>query len=191
MRYLRSSLFLFLLLLLFTGLAYPLLTTVLAQWLFPTQANGSLIYRENAVVGSSLIGQSFSKASYFQGRPSATSDAPYNALASGGSNLAASNPALDKLIGERAAYWHQAVGHQQPVPAELLTTSGSGLDPQISPEAARYQALHIAQARGLSLQQVQQLIDRFTETSKPAFIGQPTVNVLLLNLALDKEKALP
>ncbi|WDG00180.1 potassium-transporting ATPase subunit KdpC [Pectobacterium carotovorum subsp. carotovorum] len=191
MRYLRSSLFLFLLLLLVTGLAYPLLTTVLAQWLFPTQANGSLIYRENAVVGSSLIGQSFSRAGYFQGRPSATSDAAYNALASGGSNLAASNPALDKQIGERAAHWHQAVGNQQPVPAELLTASGSGLDPQISPEAAHYQALYIAQARGMSLQQLQQLIDRFTETSKPAFIGQPAVNVLLLNLALDKEKPLP
>ncbi|ASY78707.1 potassium-transporting ATPase subunit C [Pectobacterium polaris] len=191
MRYLRSSLFLFLLLLLLTGLAYPLLTTVLAQWLFPTQANGSLIYRENTAVGSSLIGQSFSRAGYFQGRPSATSDAPYNALSSGGSNLAASNPALDKQIGERAARWHQLVGNQQPVPAELLTASGSGLDPQISPEAARYQALYIAQARGMSLQQVQQLIDRFTETSKPAFIGQPAVNVLLLNLALDKEKGLP
>lgn len=191
MRYLRSSLFLFILLSLFTGLAYPLLTTVLAQWLFPTLANGSLIYRENTVVGSSLIGQSFSRAGYFQGRPSATSDAPYNPMASGGSNLAASNPALDKLIGERAAYWHQAIGNQQPVPAELLTASGSGLDPQISPEAARYQALHIAQARGMSLQQVQQLIDRFTATSKPAFIGQPAVNVLLLNLALDKEKPLP
>ncbi|WP_174866047.1 potassium-transporting ATPase subunit KdpC [Pectobacterium polaris] len=191
MRYLRSSLFLFLLLLLLTGLAYPLLTTVLAQWLFPTQANGSLIYRENTVVGSSLIGQAFSRAGYFQGRPSATSDAPYNALASSGSNLAASNPALDKQIGERAARWHQLVGNQQPVPAELLTASGSGLDPQISPEAARYQALYIAQARGMSLQQVQQLIDRFTETSKPAFIGQPAVNVLLLNLALDKEKGLP
>ncbi|WP_409159267.1 potassium-transporting ATPase subunit KdpC [Pectobacterium sp. B2J-2] len=191
MRYLRSSLFLFLFLLLFTGLAYPLLTTMLAQWLFPTQANGSLLYRENTVVGSSLIGQPFSRAGYFQGRPSTTSDGPYNARASGGSNLAASNPALDKLIGERTAYWHQIVGNQHPVPAELLTASGSGLDPQISPETARYQALHIAQARGMSLQQVQQLIDRFTETSKPAFIGQPTVNVLLLNLALDKEKPLP
>ncbi|AOR64566.1 potassium-transporting ATPase subunit KdpC [Pectobacterium wasabiae] len=191
MRYLRSSLCLFLLLVLFTGLAYPLLTTVLAQWLFPAQANGSLIYRDNAVVGSSLIGQPFSQAGYFQGRPSATSDAPYNALASGGSNLAASNPALDKQLSERATYWHQTIGNQQPIPTELLTASGSGLDPQISPEAARYQALYIAQARGMSLQQIQQLIDHFTESSKPAFIGQPTVNVLLLNLALDEEKPLP
>ncbi|GKW13184.1 potassium-transporting ATPase KdpC subunit [Pectobacterium carotovorum subsp. carotovorum] len=191
MRYLRSSLFLFLLLLLFTGLAYPLLTIVLAQWLFPTQANGSLIYRDDAVVGSSLIGQPFNRAGYFQGRPSATSDAPYNALASGGSNLAASNPVLDQQISECATRWHQVVGNQQPIPTELVTASGSGLDPQISPEAARYQALYVAQARGLSLQQIQRLIDRFTETSKPAFIGQPTVNVLLLNLALDKEKPLP
>ncbi|MFC3394947.1 potassium-transporting ATPase subunit KdpC [Brenneria rubrifaciens] len=191
MRYLRSSLFLLLMLILLTGGVYPLLTTGLAQWLFPSQSNGSLVYRNGTAVGSSLIGQAFTHKGYFQGRPSATADTSYNPLASGGSNLAASNPALDKLLEQRAAGWRQLSGGVQPIPVELLTASASGLDPHISPDAARYQASRIAQVRGISLQRVQQLIDQLTQTGKPAFIGQPTVNVLMLNLALDKEKPLP
>ncbi|MFE8047627.1 potassium-transporting ATPase subunit KdpC [Brenneria goodwinii] len=191
MRNLRSALFLLIMLMLCTGLAYPLLTTELAQRLFPAQANGSLIYRDNIVVGSSLIGQAFNQDNYFHGRPSATADTPYNALASGGSNLAASNPALDKQIRQRVAQWRRSTNSPRPIPADLLTASGSGLDPAISPEAARYQAARIAQVRGIALPRVQQLISRFTQTSTPAFIGRPTVNVLMLNLALDREKTLP
>ncbi|MBK0004581.1 potassium-transporting ATPase subunit KdpC [Erwinia sp. S38] len=182
----RPALFLLLLLTLVVGVFYPLLTTGLAQWWFPHQAAGSLIELRGEARGSALIGQNFSQPGYFQGRPSATGDAPYNPLASSGSNLAASNPALDQVLEQRAAALRaanpQAVGS---IPVDLLTASGSGLDPEISPQAARWQAPRIAAARQLPLGVVQKLIEQQIHTPMPAFIGDPTVNVLALNLALD------
>jgi len=186
MSQLRPALFLLILLTLITGLLYPLLTTGLAQWWFPQQANGSLLRQEGAVRGSALIGQNFTRAEYFQGRPSATGDAAYNPLASSGSNLAGSNPALDQAITERVAALRAAnpqASHQ--VPVDLVTASGSGLDPQISPAAAHWQAARVAQARQLPLETVERLIADNTVTPRPAFIGEPGVNVLTLNLALD------
>ncbi|MCI4112957.1 potassium-transporting ATPase subunit KdpC [Dickeya dianthicola] len=191
MNYVRSSLVLLLLMTLITGVGYPLLVTALGQWLFPAQANGSLLYRQNNVVGSSLIGQAFSRDGYFQSRPSATSDSAYNAMASGGSNLAASNPALDKAVGQNVAAWRQRRGDNAPVPVELVTASASGLDPHISVSAAVYQAVGVAKARSLPQDQVEQLIDRYTRTPWPAFIGTPVVNVVELNMALDQLKPLP
>lgn len=185
MNTLRSSLVLLLLMTLITGVAYPLLSTALGQLLFARQANGSLLYQEDKLVGSSLIGQAFSREGYFQGRPSATSDTPYNTMSSGGSNLAPSNPALDNAITQNVTAWHQRHGDNAPVPVELVTASASGLDPHISVAAARYQASRIAQVRGLSAQQVDTLITRYTSTPWPGFIGTPVVNVVELNLALD------
>ncbi|WP_192457224.1 potassium-transporting ATPase subunit KdpC [Musicola keenii] len=191
MSYLRSSLVMLLLMTLITGVAYPLLITGLGQWLFPAQANGSLLYRQDKVVGSALIGQSFSRDDYFQGRPSATQDSAYNPQASGGSNLATSNPALDQVIGQNVKNWRQRQNNDAPVPVDLATASASGLDPHISPQAAQYQAERIAKARGLSTTVVEQLITRATQTPMPAFIGAPVVNVVELNLALDQIKAQP
>ncbi|MBX9444714.1 potassium-transporting ATPase subunit KdpC [Dickeya chrysanthemi] len=191
MNYIRSSLVLLLLMTLITGVGYPLLVTVLGQSLFPAQANGSLLYRQGKPVGSSLIGQAFSRDGYFQGRPSATSDSAYNTMASGGSNLAVSNPALDKAVSQNVTAWHQRRGDSAPVPVELVTASASGLDPHISVQAARYQAGLVAKARGLSQDQVDQLINSHTDTPMPAFIGAPIVNVVELNMALDKLKPLP
>ncbi|WP_455818246.1 potassium-transporting ATPase subunit KdpC [Pseudomonas cerasi] len=186
MSQLRPALFLLIMLTLVTGLLYPLLTTGLAQWWFPQQANGSLLRQEGTVRGSALIGQNFTRADYFQGRPSATGDAAYNPLASGGSNLAGSNPALDQAIAERVKVLRAANPQaSQQVPVDLVTASGSGLDPQISPAAARWQAPRVAQARELSLETVERLIAENTVTPRPAFIGEPGVNVLTLNLALD------
>lgn len=182
----RPALFLLLMLTLVVGVFYPLLTTGLAQWWFPHQAAGSLIEQQGELRGSLLIGQKFSRPDYFQGRPSATGETAYNPLASSGSNLAASNPALDQALEQRATALRaanpQAVG---PIPVDLLTASGSGLDPDISPQAARWQAPRIAAARQLPLNVVQQLIEQQIHTPMPAFIGDPTVNVLALNLALD------
>lgn len=182
----RPALFLLLLLTLIVGVLYPLLTTALAQWWFPQQANGSLIERQGALRGSALIGQSFSRPDYFQGRPSATGNTAYNPLASSGSNLAGSNPVLDRLVGQRATAL-RAANPQAPaaIPVELLTASASGLDPQISPQAALWQAPRVAAARHLPLAAVQKLIEQQTVNPMPAFIGSPTVNVLALNLALD------
>ncbi|MEI7062587.1 potassium-transporting ATPase subunit KdpC [Dickeya chrysanthemi] len=191
MNYIRSSLVLLLLMTLIIGVGYPLLVTVLGQSLFPEQANGSLLYRQGKPVGSSLIGQAFSRDGYFQGRPSATSDSAYNTMASGGSNLAVSNPALDKAVSQNVTAWHQRRGDSAPVPVELVTASASGLDPHISVQAARYQAGLVAKARGLSQDQVDQLINSHTDTPMPAFIGAPIVNVVELNMALDKLKPLP
>lgn len=182
----RPALFLLLILTLVVGVFYPLLTTGLAQWWFPQQAGGSLIELRGEPRGSALIGQNFSQPGYFQGRPSASGDAPYNPLASSGSNLAASNPALDQALEQRAAAL-RAANPQAPgsIPVDLLTASGSGLDPAISPQAARWQAPRIAAARHLPLGVVQKLIEQQIHTPVPAFIGDPTVNVLALNLALD------
>jgi len=182
MSQLRPAMLVLLLLTLVTGVGYPLLTTGLAQWLFPAQANGSLIEAH----GSALIGQNFTQPGYFWGRPSATSDAPYNPLASGGSNLAASNPALDKAVADRVAALRAANPlSPQAVPVDLVTASASGLDPAISPAAAHWQAPRVATARQLPLKTVEDMIDASTERPLLAFSGDPTVNVLRLNLALD------
>ncbi|MCP2231089.1 K+-transporting ATPase ATPase C chain [Erwinia aphidicola] len=187
MSQLRPALFLLILLTLVTGLLYPLLTTGLAQWWFPQQANGSLLREQGTVRGSALIGQNFTRADYFHGRPSAAGDAPYNALASSGSNLAGSNPALDQAVAQRvmALRAENPQGGQQ-VPVDLVTASGSGLDPQISPQAAAFQAARVASARHLPIEEVQRLIADNTVTPRPAFLGEPGVNVLALNMALDE-----
>jgi len=186
MSYLRPSLVMLILLTLITGIAYPLLTTGLSQLLFSGAANGSLLYQGDKVVGSALIGQNFTKPEYFWGRPSATGDSAYNAIASAGSNLAATNPALDKAIAERAAQLRQAnPAAKGPIPVDLLTASGSGLDPQISIAAAQYQLARVAAARQLPQEQIAKLIDESTDQATPNFMGESVVNVLKLNLALD------
>ncbi|WP_345246564.1 potassium-transporting ATPase subunit KdpC [Pigmentiphaga soli] len=169
-----------------TGLFYPLVVTGIAQAVFPRQAAGSLIERDGKVIGSSLIGQNFSSPGYFWGRPSATGPMPYNAAASGGSNLGPSNPALADAAKARVEALHAAdPDNMAPIPADLIAASGSGLDPHISPAAALYQAARVARARGLALDQVRRLVEAHTETPPSALIGDPAVNVLELNLALD------
>lgn len=186
MSLLRPSIMMMLILTAITGLAYPLLTTGLAQVMFNSQANGSVIEHEGVAVGSRLIGQNFTQAKYFWGRPSATADTAYNPQASGGSNLAASNPQLDKNLQARAALLRQADPlAPASIPIDLMTSSGSGLDPHISPLAAYYQAERVAKARDLPLASVEKLIAVNTKRSMPNFIGQPVVNVLELNMALD------
>ncbi|CFR10298.1 potassium-transporting ATPase subunit KdpC [Yersinia kristensenii] len=188
MSYLRPALVLLILLTLITGIAYPLLTTGLAKLMFPQQANGSLVMLGDEVVGSSLIGQNFTQPGYFAGRPSATADMPYNPISSGGSNLAASNPDLDKAISERVKLLRQANPTQTgPVPVDLVTASASGLDPQISLEAAYYQAPRIASIRQMPLSEVKQLIDDNVQKATPNFFGESVVNVLNLNMALDAQ----
>lgn len=189
MALLRPAFLLLILLTFITGGLYPLLTTALGQWWFHDQANGSLIEQGNTVRGSRLLGQDFTAPGYFHGRPSATTDAPYNPMASGGSNLAGSNPELDKQVTERVAQLRAANPHSpKAIPVELLTTSASGLDGQISPQAASWQIPRVAQARGLSVQMVNDLVNKYTETPLVNFLGQPVVNVVELNLALDALK---
>lgn len=190
MTILRPAILLLILLTLITGGLYPLLTTLLGQWWFHEQANGSLIIQANEVRGSRLIGQNFTEAKYLQGRPSATAETPYNPMASGGSNLAGSNPELDKQITERVTALRQANPQANPaVPVELVTASASGLDGQISPEAAAWQIPRIANARNLPVQQVALLVTENTTHPLVGFIGKPVVNVLLVNLALDALQA--
>jgi len=186
---LRSAFLLLVLLTLITGGLYPLVTTLLGQGLFPAQANGSLILKDNQIRGSRLIGQNFSAPGYFQGRPSATADAPYNPLASGGSNLAGSNPALDEAITARVAALRAANPQANPrVPVELVTASASGLDYGLSPQAAAWQIPRVAAARGLSTAQVAQLVVKHTHQPLLSFTGEPGVNIVELNLALDAYK---
>lgn len=186
MSLLRPSIMMMLILTAITGIAYPLLTTGLAQVMFHSQAEGSLIERDGVIVGSRLIGQNFTQPKYFWDRPSATADAAYNPQASGGSNLAASNPQLDKNLKARAALLRQAdPSAPVAIPVDLMTSSASGLDPHISPQAAYYQAARIAKVRNLPLASVEKLIAANTKYSLPQFIGQPVVNVLELNMALD------
>ena len=183
---LRPALTLFVVLSIVTGLLYPLAVTGVAQAVFPNQANGSLITQGGKPVGSELIGQSFSEPGHFWGRPSATAPMPYNAAASGGSNLGPSNPALAEAVKARIAALRAAdPGNTQPVPVDLVTASASGLDPHISPAAAAYQAPRVARARGLRLAQVQTLVQQHTESPWLGWLGEPRVNVLALNLALD------
>lgn len=189
---LRSAFLLLLLLTLITGGLYPLVTTLLGQGLFSAQANGSLILEDKQIRGSRLIGQEFSAPGYFHGRPSATADAPYNPQASGGSNLAGSNPALDEAIAARIAALRAANPQANPrVPVELVTASASGLDYGLSPQAAAWQIPRVAAARGLSTAQVAQLVAKHTHTPLLSFTGEPGVNIVELNLALDAYKDTP
>lgn len=169
-----------------TGVAYPLLVTGIAQSVFPVAANGSLIERDGKVIGSTLIGQPFTDPKYFWGRPSATSPMPYNAAASSGSNQGPLNPALEAAVKGRIAALKAAdPGQTAPIPVDLVTASGSGLDPHISPAAASWQAPRIARLRGLAMGSVRTLVERHTEGRQFGVLGEPRVNVLQLNLALD------
>lgn len=182
----RPAIVLLIVLSVVTGLAYPALVTAIAQVAFPFQATGSLITRDGRVVGSALIGQPFDDPKYFWGRPSATSPFPYNAAASSGSNQGPTNPALlDSVRGRVEALRAADPGNTAPVPVDLVTASGSGLDPHISPAAALYQVPRIARARKLDPAAVQALVERHTEDRTFGILGDPRVNVLALNLALD------
>lgn len=183
---LRSALMVFFILTILTGVAYPLAVTGIAQLLFPHQANGSLIYKDGKPIGSSLIGQPFDEPKYFWGRPSATAPFPYNAAASSGSNLGPTNPALPEAVKTRVAALKAAdPGNDAPVPVDLVTASGSGLDPHISPAAAEYQVRRVARARGKEEAFVRTLIIQHTEERQLGMLGERRVNVLALNLALD------
>ncbi|WP_295373470.1 potassium-transporting ATPase subunit KdpC [uncultured Pseudacidovorax sp.] len=182
----RPCLVLFTALSVITGVVYPVAVTGVAGALFPKQAAGSLVEQNGKAVGSALIGQNFSDPGHFWGRPSATAPQPYNGNGSSGSNQGPLNPALTDAVKARVEALRAAdPGNTAPVPADLATASASGLDPHISPEAARYQAARVARVRGLNPAQVQQLVD--TQVQRPAlpFLGEPMVNVLALNLALD------
>jgi K+-transporting ATPase ATPase C chain len=196
LREIRPAIVVLVALTLITGLVYPLAMTGIAQLIFPRQANGSMIERDGKVVGSELIGQNFASDKYFHGRRSATTApdpkdpnktvaAPYNAANSGGSNLGPSNKALvDRVKGDIATLQKQNPG--APVPIDLVTTSGSGLDPDISPEAALFQVPRIAKARSLPDARIRQLVEGNTEGRWLGLLGEPRVNVLQINLALDR-----
>lgn len=184
---LKPAALLLVLLTVLTGALYPALITGLAQALFPGKANGSLIRQDGKIVGSSLIGQPFSDPAHFWGRPSATGPMPYDAAASSGSNLGPLNPALKDAVKARIDALKAADPTQMaPIPVDLVTASGSGLDPHISPAAARWQAPRIARIRSLSEAEVSKLIDAHTEGRQFGLLGEPRVNVLALNLALDR-----
>lgn len=171
-----------------TGLIYPGVVTALCQILFNRQANGSLVGVNGQVVGSSLIGQNFSKPEYFQPRPSATGNTPYDPTASGGSNYGPTNQKLvDRVKAAVDQFRKDNPDYTGPIPADLVTASGSGLDPHISPASAEAQATRVAKARGVSLPLVQELIRQHTEGRTLGFLGEPRVNVLMLNLALDQK----
>lgn len=183
---LRPVMVIFFVLTLLTGVVYPLVVTGAAKALFPAQAAGSLVVRDGKTVGSVLIGQNFSNPKHFWGRPSATGPMPYNAVASSGSNQGPLNPALtDAVKGRVEALRAADPGNAAPVPLDLVTASASGLDPHISPAAARYQVARIAKSRSLPANTVQALVDQQVEMPLFGFLGEPRVNVLQLNLALE------
>lgn len=186
---LRPALIVLIFLTLITGGVYPLVTTALGQWWFNDQANGSLIKEGDQLRGSRLIGQQFSSAGYFHGRPSATANSPYNPEASGGSNLAASNPELDKEVAARVAQLRQDNPQATAqVPVELVTTSASGLDFSLTPQSVAWQIPRVAQARNLSVETLTKLVAANTQKPLVSFIGQPVVNIVELNMALDALK---
>jgi potassium-transporting ATPase KdpC subunit len=185
----KSAILITLVLTVITGLIYPLAITGLAQVLFPHQANGSLITANGKLIGSSLIGQNFSKPEYFHPRPSAAGDKGYDGMASGGTNLSPTNPALEKRLTDSAgAFRKENPAFSGAIPADAITTSASGLDPHISPDTAAAQCDRIAKARHLPVEQVRALLQSHIEGRQLGFLGEPRVNVLLLNLALDNAK---
>ncbi len=187
----RPALVLFVILSIITGIVYPLLTTAVGQSVMPVQANGSLITQGDKVIGSSLIGQNFTEAKYFWGRPSATGPYPNNAAASSGSNQGPLNPALSEVVkGRVIALKAAGSDNTLPVPVDLITASASGLDPEISPAAANYQVNRIVKARELTVETVQKLIAENTKGRQWGVFGESRVNVLQLNIALDKLTAI-
>jgi len=189
LKHLRPALVSLVVLTAFTGLLYPVVMTGIAQALFPWQANGSLIVRDGKAVGSALIGQPFDDPRYFWGRPSATSPFPDNAGSSGGSNLGPTNPDLKKQMQTRIDTLRAAdPENRAAIPVDLVTASGSGLDPHLSPAAALYQLHRVAKVRGLTEGAVRGLVERHIQGRQFGFLGEPTVNVLELNLALDAMK---
>jgi len=186
---LRISIITLVLMMLLTGLAYPIAITGIAQLVFNHQANGSLIEQDGELLGSELIGQPFDDPKYFWGRPSATLPFPYNAAASSGSNLGPTNPILESTVKARVAALRAVdPGNNTPIPVDLVTASASGLDPHISISAANYQISRVAWERGLSETQVIQLVQQYTHNRQLGFLGEPRVNILELNLALDRIK---
>jgi K+-transporting ATPase ATPase C chain len=186
---LRPTLVIFLVLTILTGVLYPLSVTLIARLAFPFQAAGSVITQGGHAVGSALLGQPFTSPRYFWSRPSATAPQPYNGAASGGSNLGPTNPALLAAIRERVAALRAAdPGNVRAVPVDLVTASGSGLDPHISPAAAEYQVARVARVRGLDAARVRELVRAATEGRSFGVLGEPRVNVLQLNRALDTMK---
>ena len=183
---LRQAILIFVILTLVTGVAYPLAMTLIAQGLFPHQANGSLIERGGKVVGSKLIGQHFDNPRYFWGRPSATGPTPYNAAASTGSNFGPTNPAQLDAVRGRIDALRKAHGNKEAtIPVDLVTASGSGLDPHITPAAAEFQIARVAKSRNLSAEAIREQVLKSTEGRQFGILGEPRVNVLELNLALD------
>jgi K+-transporting ATPase ATPase C chain len=188
MHHLRPALIVFALLAVLTGVVYPGVVTLIAQVALPYRANGSVIDRDGKAVGSELIGQPFDDPNYFWSRPSATAPVPYNAGASTGSNLGPTNPDHLKAVGERVEAMRKAHPDQTgPVPVDLVTASGSGLDPHISPAAAEYQVNRVARARGMDVAAVRRLVAEHTQGRTLGVLGEPRVNVLRLNLALDEQ----
>ena len=186
-RTIRNSIMSVLVFTVITGIVYPLAVTGLAQVFFPGRANGSILEKDGKPAGSALIGQQFDGPKYFWGRPSATVPYPYNASLSSGSNLGPNNPDLLKAVQLRIRHLQAAdPGNKQPVPVDLVTASGSGLDPDISPAAALYQAARVARARGLNEAKVRSLVQANTKGRFLGIFGEPAVNVLRLNLALDE-----
>jgi K+-transporting ATPase ATPase C chain len=183
----KPAIIMFVIMTLLTGVFYPLLVTGLAQFMFPNQANGSLVMdKQGNTVGSTLIGQSFSDPKYFWGRPSATSPYAYNAAASSGSNLGPTNPVLKgSVISRIKALKSDILENNVELPVDLVTAPASGLDPHISPAAAEYQVSRVAKQRHLDVNAVRQLVTQYTEARQLRILGEPRVNVLLLNRALD------